>query len=84
MFWTVIAVTSSELRQRSVTVCERQSALLAGWPVRVRRWRVGPRHVTEWPTVGEEGRLASDPQPGLGCVETLGGRERELGTPVDP
>jgi hypothetical protein len=26
----------------------------------------------------EEGRLASDPQPGLGCVETLGGRVCEL------
>ena len=35
-------------------------------------------------TVGEEGRLASDPQPGLGCVETLGGRVCELGAPVDP
>ena len=37
-----------------------------------------------WPAVGEEGRLASDPRPGLGCVETLGGRVCELGAPADP
>ena len=36
-----------------------------------------------WPTVGEEGRLASDPPLGLGCVETLGGRVCELGAPAD-
>ena len=39
---------------------------------------------TAWPTVGEEGRLVSDPRPGLGCVETLGGRVCELGAPADP
>ena len=36
-----------------------------------------------WPTVGEGGRLASDPPLGLGCVETLGGRVCELGAPAD-
>ena len=37
-----------------------------------------------WPAVGEEGRLALDLRPGLGCVETLGGRVCELGAPADP
>ena len=37
-----------------------------------------------WLAVGEEGRLALDPRPGLGCVETLGGRVCELGAPADP
>ena len=45
---------------------------------------VGGSSRAAWPTVGEEGRLASDPQPGLGCVERLGGRVCELGGAVDP
>ena len=43
----------------------------AGQPVQGTRWLVGPRRVAVWPMVREEGQLASEPQPRLGCVETL-------------
>ena len=98
-FWRALAASSAELRQQSAAECERRSALLAArrgardpqrlvaaaeQPVRGILRRVGPRHVAVWLTVGEEGRLASDLRPGLGCVETLGGRVCKLGAPADP
>ena len=48
------------------------------------RWQVGPCRVFAWLTVGEEGRLALDLRPGLGCVEALGLRVYELGAPANP
>ena len=40
--------------------------------------------VALWPTVGEDGRIALEPWPGLGCVKTLGGWVCKLGARVDP
>ena len=42
--------------------------LLGGWCA-----HFGGSGRAVWLTVGEEGWLASDQQPGLGCVKTLGG-----------
>ena len=39
---------------------------------------------TAWPTEREEGRLALDLQPGLGCFETLGVWLCELGALAEP
>lgn len=38
---------------------------------------------TVWLQVEQEARLASDPRPGAGYIETLAGRVFELGRPVD-